>query len=106
LSSINKSPAEQSSSAEFFDKLKLKKSIHKKPVLNDIPEQQRVEISLKNTDQLLSPKELAVKLGCSLSYIKKLKRLGYIFPEISFHRYVRYNYTSVVTSLKKRGPHL
>lgn len=57
----------------------------------------------KIEDMLLSAKQLASRLSCSVSYIKKLKREGKIIPEICFPRYVRYNYSSVVASLKRRG---
>lgn len=57
----------------------------------------------RKEEVLLSAKQLATRLGCSISYIKKLKREGKIFPEISFPRYVRYSYDSVVASLKRRG---
>lgn len=57
----------------------------------------------KIEEKMLSPKELANKLGCSLSYIKKLRKLGRIIPEINYPKFVRYRYTSVVASLRKYG---
>lgn len=54
-------------------------------------------------EPVLSTKELAKKLDCSVSYIKKLKSQGRIQPEISYKRFVRFKFSSVVASLKKWG---
>lgn len=54
-------------------------------------------------ENLLSPDKLAAKLECSVSYIKKLKKLGIIIPEICLPKFVRYRYSSVVASLKRKG---
>lgn len=54
-------------------------------------------------EKLLSAKELAEKLGCSLSYIKKLRKERKIQPEISFFRFVRYRLSAVVSALKRRN---
>lgn len=54
-------------------------------------------------ENLLSTNELAVKLDCSVSYVKQLKRHGVINPEICLPKFVRYKYSSVVASLKKIG---
>ena len=55
------------------------------------------------SESLVSTKELAKKLTCSESYVKKLKAKNIIFPEIYFGRFIRYRFSTVVTSLKKRG---
>ena len=54
-------------------------------------------------EPMLSIKELAKKLDCSVSYIKKLKSQGRIYPEISYKRFVRFKFSTVVASLKKWG---
>ena len=54
-------------------------------------------------EPMLSIKELAKKLDCSISYIKKLKSQGKIYPEVSLKRFVRFKFSSVVASLKKWG---
>ena len=53
--------------------------------------------------ELVTAKELAGRLGCSLSYVKKLKAKGIIVPAISFGRFVRYKVTQVVVALEKRS---
>lgn len=51
----------------------------------------------------LSAKQLADKLGCSLSYIKKLRAKKVIIPEIKLGRFVRYSLKAVRESLQKRS---
>ncbi len=58
-------------------------------------------IDIKNV--LVSAKQLAILLGCSVSYIKKLRSQGRIMPEVTLGRFIRYNYASVVASLKRKG---
>lgn len=57
----------------------------------------------QTTEPLITAKELAEKLDCSVSYIKKLKKQGKIYPCVSFNRFIRYRYSLVVASLKKWG---
>lgn len=52
-------------------------------------------------DKLVSTKELAKLLKCSQSYIKKLRKMGKIYPEIRFPRFVRYRLSTVIAALKK-----
>lgn len=54
-------------------------------------------------DVLLTAKQLAAKLSCSVSYIKKLRAQGVIQPAVKVGRYVRYKYDCVVASLKRKG---
>ncbi len=54
-------------------------------------------------EDLLSAKQLADMLKCSLSYIKKLRKLKVIQPEIKLGRFVRYNLNAVRNSLQKRS---
>lgn len=54
-------------------------------------------------ETLLSAKELAKKLGCSESYIKKLRRLKKIFPSICLPKFVRYDFKSVIAALQNRS---
>lgn len=54
-------------------------------------------------EALLTTKQLANILGCSVSYIKKLKSTHRIHPEVSFPKFIRYKYSSVVAALKKSG---
>lgn len=57
----------------------------------------------QTTEPLLSTKDLAKKLNCSVSYVKKLKQQGKIHPCVSLNRFIRYRYSVVVASLQKRG---
>lgn len=54
-------------------------------------------------ETLLTTKQLANALGCSVSYVKKLKKTQRIYPEVNFPKFIRYKYSSVVASLKKSG---
>ncbi len=54
-------------------------------------------------EDLLSPSELAKKLKCSISYIKKLRRMKVIHPAISRPRFVRYRLSEVIVALQKRS---
>lgn len=54
-------------------------------------------------EKILSAKQLAERLGCSLSYIKKLRKQGKIHPAINLGRFVRYNFKTVLEALQKRS---
>ena len=69
--------------------------------LNDKDSNKIFEI--QKEEVLLTIKELAGKLGCSISYIKKLKANGAILPVISMGRFVRYKFSEVVVALQKRS---
>lgn len=72
-----------------------------KPI--ESPTNNPVQIFDNQIESLLTIKELAKKLDCSISYIKKLKSQGKIYPEVSLKRFVRFKFSSVVASLKKWG---
>jgi hypothetical protein len=55
------------------------------------------------TEELLSFKQLAEKLDCSVSYLKKLKRQKVIFPEINFCRFIRFRLSAVIEALQRRS---
>lgn len=54
-------------------------------------------------EEILSAKQLADRLGCSLSYVKKLRKQKKIHPEIKLGRFVRYNLRTVIEALQKRS---
>lgn len=61
------------------------------------------EIFENQIEQLLTISELATKLQCSKSYIKKLRAKGVITPNISMTRFVRYKLSDVLVALQKRS---
>lgn len=55
------------------------------------------------TEELLSFKQLAEKLDCSVSYLKKLRNKKIISPEISFSRFIRFRLSAVIEALQRRS---
>lgn len=61
------------------------------------------EIFENQIEQLLTISELASRLQCSKSYIKKLRANGVITPAISMARFVRYKLSDVLVALQRRS---
>ena len=54
-------------------------------------------------EDLLSISQLAKKLNCSVSYVKKLRQASTILPCVCFGRFVRFKFSDVLAALEKRS---